>query len=212
MRPAAAERIADTGARRRSREGLPHPVSLRWRAFELNPQAPREAPERVDYAARLAEKYGTSRTEGEAFIARMVQAGRDRGLDLRFDRIRPSNTFDAHRLLALARLHGCQTELKERLFRAYLHQGLAISDHATLQAIALESGLYEQQVQSLLNGRDFSDEVRGDQLLARQMGINGVPCFVFPQLGEGVSGAQPPEVLRGLIARAAGRTVAPLGP
>ncbi|MCB1598645.1 MAG: DsbA family oxidoreductase [Xanthomonadales bacterium] len=184
-------------------ERSPHPVSLRWRAFELNPQAPMEAPEQVDYAARLAEKYGKTRAEGEGFIARMVQAGRDRGLDLRFDRIRPSNTFDAHRLLALAHEQGVQSELKERLFRAYLHEGRAISDHATLRALGVECGLAEEQVQSLLSGNAFADEVRADEELARRMGISGVPCFVFPQLREGVSGAQPPEVLGEAIARAA---------
>jgi predicted DsbA family dithiol-disulfide isomerase len=184
-------------------ESSPHPVSLRWRAFELNPQAPMEAPEQVDYAARLAEKYGKTRAEGEGFIARMVQAGRDRGLDLRFDRIRPSNTFDAHRLLALAHERGVQTELKERLFQAYLHEGRAVSDHATLRTLGVESGLADAQVQSLLSGKAFADEVRADEELARRMGISGVPCFVFPQLREGVSGAQPPEVLREAIVRAA---------
>ena len=96
-----------------------HEAVIRWRAFELNPDAPAEAPEAIDYVARLADKYGTSRDEAEGFIARMVEAGRGRGLDIRFDRIRPSNTFDAHRLLAFAYGHDRQTELKENLFRAY---------------------------------------------------------------------------------------------
>ncbi|MCB1613035.1 MAG: DsbA family protein, partial [Xanthomonadales bacterium] len=56
---------------------------------------------------------------------------------------------------------------------------------------------------SLLSGNAFADEVRADEELARRMGISGVPCFVFPQLREGVSGAQPPEVLGEAIARAA---------
>jgi len=49
-----------------------HKVAIRWRAFELNPDAPANAPEAVDYVARLADKYGTSRDEAEGFIARMV--------------------------------------------------------------------------------------------------------------------------------------------
>ena len=180
-----------------------HEVLIHWRAFELNPDAPTDAPKAVDYAARLAEKYGTSRDEAEGFITRMVEAGRGRGLEIRFDRIRPSSTFDAHRLLALAYRHDRQTELKENLFRAYLHEGRSISDPETLRAIATETGLSGSDVSAVLKGTDYAEDVRNDEDLARKLGINGVPCFVFTQLNEGISGAQPPEVLGDAINRAA---------
>ena len=180
-----------------------HEVVIRWRAFELNPDAPTNAPESVDYAARLADKYATSRDEAEGFIARMVEAGRGRGLDIRFDRIRPSNTFDAHRLLAFAYRHDRQTELKENLFRAYLHEGRSISDPETLLAIATETGLSGGDVSAVLEGIDYAEDVRNDEDLARKLGITGVPCFVFTQLNEGISGAQPPEVLGDAMNRAA---------
>ncbi len=182
-----------------------HEVAIRWRAFELNPDAPADAPEAVDYVARLADKYGTSRDEAEGFIARMVEAGRGRGrgLEIRFDRIRPSNTFDAHRLLAFAYRHDRQTELKENLFRAYLHEGRSISDPETLLAVATETGLAGSDVSAVLDGTDYAEDVRNDEDLARRFGITGVPCFVFTQLNEGISGAQPPEVLGDAMNRAA---------
>ncbi|WP_376692394.1 DsbA family oxidoreductase [Wenzhouxiangella sp. EGI_FJ10409] len=180
-----------------------HQVAIRWRAFELNPDAPADAPEAVDYVARLADKYGTSRDEAEGFIARMVEAGRGRGLDIRFDRIRPSNTFDVHRLLAFANGHERQTELKENLFRAYLHEGRSISDPETLLAVATETGLAASDVSAILDGTDYAEDVRNDEDLARKLGITGVPCFVFRQLDEGISGAQPPEVLVDAMNRAA---------
>lgn len=182
-----------------------HKVVIRWRAFELNPDAPADAPEAVDYVARLADKYGTSRDEAEDFIARMVDAARGRGLEIRFDRIRPSNTFDAHRLMALAYRHDRQTELKENLFRAYLHEGQSISDPETLLAVAVESGLAGSDVSAILDGTDYAEDVRNDEDLARKLGITGVPCFVFKQLNEGISGAQPPEVLGDAMNRAAQR-------
>lgn len=187
-----------------------HEVTIRWRAFELNPDAPADAPEAVDYVARLADKYGTSRDEAEGFIARMVEAGRGRGLEIRFDRIRPSNTFDAHRLLAFAyrndrQTHNRQNELKENLFRAYLHEGRSISDPETLLAVATETGLARSDVSTVLDGTDYAEDVRKDEDLARKLGITGVPCFVFTQLNEGISGAQPPEVLGDAINRAAQR-------
>ncbi|WP_181918476.1 MULTISPECIES: DsbA family oxidoreductase [unclassified Wenzhouxiangella] len=182
-----------------------HEVALRWRAFELNPDAPADAPEAVDYVARLADKYGTSRDEAEAFIARMVEAGRGHDLEIRFDWIRPSNTFDAHRLLAFAYQHDRQTELKEKLFQAYLHEGRSISDPDTLLAIAIETGLAGSDLSALLDGTDYAEDVRNDEDLARKLGITGVPCFVFTQLNEGISGAQPPEVLGDAMNRAAQR-------
>lgn len=180
-----------------------HEALIRWRAFELDPDAPADAPEAVDYVARLAGKYGSSREEAENFIASMVEAGRGRGLEIRFDRIRPSNSFDAHRLLAFAYRHDRQIELKESLFRAYLHEGRSISDPETLLAVAIESGLADSDVSAVLDGTDYAEDVRNDEDLARKLGITGVPCFVFRQLNEGISGAHPPEVLGEAIDRAA---------
>ena len=44
------------------------------------------------------------------------------GLDFRFDRIRPGNTFDAHRLLHLAGTRGAEVQdaVKERFLRGYM--------------------------------------------------------------------------------------------
>ncbi len=178
-------------------------ATVRWRAFELNPQAPTKAPEKVDYAARLAAKYGTSREEAQGFIDRMVSAGRDRGLELRFDRIRPSNTFDAHRLLALARAHGVQASVGEALFSAYLHEGRSISDHDTLQKLAEEHGLAAPAVSDLLAGDAYADQVRGDQEMARQFGISSVPCFVLLERRVAVAGAQAPEAILQMLEQAA---------
>ena len=176
-------------------------VALRWRAFELDPGAPTPAPERVDYVERLATKYRTSRADAEAMIGRMVAVGRSRGLALRFDRIRPTNTFDAHRLLAWSARLDRQTDLEERLFSAYLHEGLAISDHHVLAGLAADVGLDRDAAEAVLGSDAHGEEVRADERLAAQLGISGVPFFV---LGGryAVSGAQPPEVLSSAMARA----------
>lgn len=170
-------------------------VSVRWRAFELNPQAPLGGSDPVDYAQRLADKYGTGRDEAQQMIDRMVATGRERGLDIRFDRIRPTNTFDAHRLLAWAAASGHQTTLKETLFNAYLHEGRLISDREVLVELAEKAGLAGAQAREILLGDEWSSEVRADEQLARQIGISGVPCFIFPQVRRGLSGAQAVDVL-----------------
>ena len=56
--------------------------------------------------------------------------------------------------------------------------------------MAADAGLDPADVQQTLAGEDFADAVRDDERQARELGISGVPFFVFDgQLG--VSGAQP---------------------
>ncbi len=176
-------------------------VALTWRAFELDPSAPTEAPERVDYAQRLAAKYRTTRDEAQAMIDRMVGAGRSHGLELRFDRIRPTNTFAAHRMLAWAGESGRQTDLKERLFAAYLSEGLAISQHDVLCGLAESVGLDPEAAAAVLESDAWAEEVRNDQALAARIGVRGVPFFVLDHR-YAVSGAQPAEELLAAMRRA----------
>ena len=169
-------------------------VTLAWRAFELDPDASTDAPERVDYARRLADKYGTTPDEGQVMIDRMVAVGRSVGLEMRFDRVRPTNTFAAHRLLAWAAQFGRQTDLKERLFAAYLGEGLAISQDDVLSGLAESAGLDAEAAAEVLASDAHAEEVRENQALAARLGIRGVPFFVLDHR-YAVSGAQPAEEL-----------------
>jgi len=178
-----------------------HEVQLRWRAFELDPGAPRLVPPEPPYVERLARKYGATRDEAQGMIDRMVAVAAEDGLDMRFDRIRPGNTFDAHRLLHLAWSSGHQDALKERLFRAYLHEGRAIGERDVLCEMALEVGMKEGSAEALLEGDAFAQEVRADEATAHSLGVSGVPFFVAAGRF-GVSGAQPAAVLREVLERA----------
>ena len=169
-------------------------VEIVWRAFELDPSAPPVVDPEPPYAERLGRKYGTGRAQAEAMMARMTELAAADGLEFRFDRIRPGNTFDAHRLLHLAHARGVQDALKERLLRGYLTEGAAIGDRAALTTLAAEAGLEPAEVTEVLATGEYAAEVRADEALARELGISGVPFFV---LGGrlGVSGAQPTELL-----------------
>jgi predicted DsbA family dithiol-disulfide isomerase len=177
-------------------------VEIVWRAFELDPSAPKVAPAtRQPMAERLAAKYHIDATTAQAQLERVAGVGANDGLELRFDRMQPGNTFDAHRLLAFAHVHGKQDALKERLFRAYMTDGDAIYDRDVLLACAKGVGLDEAAANAALAGAAYTDEVRADERLARELGISGVPFFVFGgRLA--VSGAQPADVLRGALDQA----------
>ncbi|MCU1350800.1 MAG: 2-hydroxychromene-2-carboxylate isomerase/DsbA-like thioredoxin domain [Acidimicrobiales bacterium] len=174
-------------------------VEVVWRAFELDPSAP--AVREGDYATRLAEKYGSSPAQAQAMIDRMADAAAGDGLDFRFDIARPGNTFDAHRLIHLAAEHGLQDALKERLLRATFTEGEPIGDRGALARLATEVGLDAGEVQAVLDGDRYAEEVRVDEQRAGRLGISGVPYFVFDER-LGVSGAQSPDVLLDVLEQA----------
>ncbi len=176
-------------------------VVVRWRAFELDPAAPRVRDDGLSYGERLGKKYGTSVTQAEGMIRRMTDAAAADGITMRFDRVRPGNTFDAHRLLHLAHERGKQDALKERLFEAYLKDGESIGDPLTLARLAGDIGLDVDEAVATLGTDAYANEVRADERAAAEIGVSGVPFFV---LGGryGVSGAQPAEALLEVLEKA----------
>lgn len=176
-------------------------VQLTWHAFQLDPGAPRESPARVNYAERLGRKYGTSEAGGQEMIDRMVAVAAEEGITMDFTRIRPSNTFDAHRLLHAAKRIGLQAQLKERLLRAYLCEGESMGDAEALVRLGSEVGLAPDEVQGVLQSDLHADAVKRDLAEAGAMGISGVPFFVFGRR-YAVSGAQPASLLLQALSRA----------
>jgi predicted DsbA family dithiol-disulfide isomerase len=174
-------------------------VTVRWHSFELDGQAPRERPEPL--ADHLAAKYGVSPEQAHGMHRQMTETAAADGLEFHFEKARPGNTFDAHRLLHHALETGgpqLQDRLKERFFRAYLTDGEPIGDPDTLVRLAAEVELDTEQSRAVLAGDRYADAVRADELQARRYGINGVPFFVVDEK-YGVSGAQPAAALREVL-------------
>ena len=181
---------------------FPEPVTIAWRSFELDPAAPRERDQAVSHVHRLANKYGVSERQAQAMIDRVVSIGRDEGVHFDFDRIRPGNSFDAHRLLQAARRQdpALAAALADRLFRGYFGEGLAIGDTAALLAPAVEVGMDADAAAAVLASDAHADDVRADEDEAAELGIDGVPFFVVGGR-YGIAGAQPPDLLREVFAR-----------
>jgi len=174
-------------------------VEVTWRSFELDPDAPAVG---VDVLEHLADKYGVSKGEAQAMQHRVTQAAAGEGLEYHLDRTQRGNSFDAHRLLHLAKEHGRQPELEERLFRAYFTDGEAIGAADVLRRLAVEAGLPEVDVDDVLGSDRYADAVRDDERTAQQLGARGVPFFVVDRR-YGASGAQDPAVLLELLEKAA---------
>jgi predicted DsbA family dithiol-disulfide isomerase len=175
-------------------------VQIRWKPFQLNPDAPKEGYDRQAYRT---QKFG-SKEYAQQLEARVAQAGAEDGILFRFDQItRVPNTFDAHRLLWRARQQGVQNALAENLFRAYFIDARDVGDTKVLQAIGKQSGMDPAGLEQLLRSDLGAAEVRAEERQARIRGVNGVPSFFI----DGVpitSGAQHPELLAKVLGPALG--------
>jgi predicted DsbA family dithiol-disulfide isomerase len=178
-------------------------VEIIWKSFELDPTAESQASDdrSGSYAHRLAAKYGMGLEQAEQMLASMTATAAAEGLDFRFDRAVHANTFLAHQVIHLAREHGLQDAMKDRLLTAYFTEGRAVGDPQVLASLAAEVGLDRDDVLAALDEGRHAPAVRADQDEARAFGITGVPFFVVDRTF-GVSGAQPPETFLELLEQA----------
>lgn len=166
-------------------------VTVTWRSFELDPHAPQSGQGALD--EMLASKYGITIERAAQMNARVSALAAAEDLDYHLDQAKPSNTFDAHRLVHLAASKGIQGAVNERLLRAYFTEGLPIGDAETLARVAAEAGLDADEARATLASDDYAEDVRADEARAAAFGISGVPFFVIDERF-GVSGAQPSNV------------------
>jgi predicted DsbA family dithiol-disulfide isomerase len=175
-------------------EGFPHAdeVDVVYRSFELDPAAqPGVTTPTIDV---LASKYGMTPQQAEDAQRQMEQRAAGDGLTFRMSGLRSGSTRDAHRLLQLARDSGRQSELIERLHRAYFTDQESIFDHESLARLADESGLDPDAVAKVLASDQYAEEVSQDEVTASALGATGVPFFVIDRR-YGISGAQPAETI-----------------
>jgi predicted DsbA family dithiol-disulfide isomerase len=160
-----------------------------YHPFELNPDLPREGIPRADYIAR---KFGA---RGYSAHDRLVGIGAQLGIPFAFDRIaRQPNTLVAHALIERSREGGVQGAVKEALMKAFFVDGLDLTDSATLVRVAALAGLERNEAEACIADEDLRRTVADEEEKARQMGVQGVPFFIFNKR-IAVSGAQEPETL-----------------
>ena len=167
-------------------------VTVVYRSFELDPSAPPGATSPT--VERLASKYGMTAQQAGDAQQQMEQRAAQDGLEFRMDGLRSGNTRDAHRLLHLAKAHGVQAELAERLHRAYFTEQESVFDRASLGRLAADVGLDPAEVAAVLDSDQYGAEVTADEQTAQALGATGVPFFVIDRR-YGISGAQPGEII-----------------
>ena len=155
-------------------------IELRWRAYQLDPGAPREP---TDLRASLDRKYGPGAFD--SMTPRLTALGAQVGIDYRFDKALRVNTADAHRLIAWAATQGAATPggpqdlLVQTLFRSYFTDGADLCDQRVLVGAASEVGLDPGEAGAVLAAGAFAEEVDVDLAAGAERGISGVPAFVI---------------------------------
>ncbi|QEO10247.1 DsbA family oxidoreductase [Protaetiibacter larvae] len=163
------------------------PVEVEYHSFELSPDTP------VDFEGDefefLAHHKGIPVETAKAMIGRVTSIAESVGLHYDYDALQHTNTVKAHQLLHYAKAHGRQLEMKERLLQAYFEQGRHVGRIADLADLAAELGFDRDDVVRSLEADEYLADVREDQAVAVEFGIQGVPFFVIDRK-YGVSGAQ----------------------
>jgi predicted DsbA family dithiol-disulfide isomerase len=172
-----------------SEAGEDRAVEVEYHSFELSPDTPVDFDgSEVDF---LAGHKGISSDQVGQMLERVTGIASSVGLDYDYDILKHTNTIKAHELLHFAKAQGKQLEMAERLFKAYFTEGRHIGRVEDLADLAADIGLDRAAAVASLESEEFLSDVRADQGLAQEYGIQGVPFFVIDGR-YGVSGAQDP--------------------
>jgi len=167
------------------------PVTIRWRAFQLNPDMPAAGMDRQTY---LNAKFGGSERAGQIYD-RIRMVGQSVGIDFAFDKIRQTpNTVMAHRLIRFAQRPEINKAdlVTDMLFDAYFLNGETIGSVDDLLAVGEKAGIDREALTAYFETDEDTEEILAEDAHARRLGIGGVPCFIVD--GKyALSGAQEPE-------------------
>jgi predicted DsbA family dithiol-disulfide isomerase len=174
-------------------------VEVVWHSFELDPSIKTDTT--VDANTYLAKIKGQTPEWAKQMNDHVTKIANEVGIDFNLGKSVIANSFNAHRLIQLANSKGLGAAAEETLFKAHFTDNRNIDDEQTLIALGGEIGLNKQEVTDMLATDAFTQQVREDEAVAQNIGINGVPFFVLNNK-YGVSGAQAPETFLGALNKA----------
>ncbi len=174
-------------------------VELEWKSFQLNPHLQTDTNQ--NYYDNLADSKGMPRAQAEAMCHQVTEMAKGEQLTFKLDKAIVANSLKAHELAHFAKRYGKQDQAEELLFRAHFTEGENIDDIDLLKRIATQLGLDAVALEHALENNVFEDEVRQDIYEAQQIGVRGVPFFVYDRK-YAISGAQDATVFRETIQKA----------
>ena len=173
-------------------------VKIVWRAFELRPEPEPTLDPKGDYLR-------------DAWAQAVYPMAADRGMTLRLPPVQPRSRL-AHEAAEFAREKGRHAEMNHALFQAFFEEGRDIGSKEALVEIGTRIGLDGEELREALESGQHREQVLSDQQLAHELGLSGVPAMVIYQNANPaetatvLSGAQPYEMVRARVEKAAGKT------
>lgn len=166
-------------------------VEIVWKSFQLAPDMVTEPDLNIDQF--LANHKAMPLEQAQQMNAQVAAMAMQSGLVYHFDKTIPANSFQAHQLTHISKKYGLQNEAEEALFQAYFTDGKNIDDLETLVSLGVTIGLDANETKNALESQQYAEAVIADRIEAQQLGVTGVPFFVFDRKFA-VSGAQDPAV------------------
>ena len=157
--------------------------------FPLHPETPEDG-------LTLEELFAGRNVDLGEMKARMATLMANEGLPYG-DRRMTFNSRLAQELAKWAEPQPNGKKIHDAVFRAYFVDGLNIARIDNLVHMSDQIGLSAREAREALTSRRFKDAVDADWARCRDLRITGVPAFVAGT--QGVTGAQPYEVLEGLV-------------
>lgn len=165
-------------------------IEIVWKSFQLNPNLPEKADSNQTSYEYIAQSKGISLEQSKSMHEGAVNMAKNAGLNFDFDKALITNSMKAHRILQMAKSKGLGDEMKETFLNAYFVEGKDLSNNQVLISLGKEVGLTEDAIKESLTNPDYYNMVQRDIQESQQIGVQGVPFFVFDRK-YGVSGAQP---------------------
>lgn len=166
-------------------------VEIVWKSFQLDPSLKTDASlSTLDYFVKTK---GVSEEQARQMFNGATQMAHEAGIEFNLEESVPANSFMAHRIIQLAKSKGLGNQIEEALFKAHFKEAKNIDDIKILVQVATSIGMNAEEVEKTLKSDAFAYEVKQDEMEARNIGVKGVPFFVFADK-YAVSGAQSSEV------------------
>lgn len=168
-------------------------IEIIYRAYQLDPSVPNEG---LDFQTYMENRFGAG------FVSKfhqVEQVAQTEGLDFDFSSLpKAINTLTLHRILTIALQDGIQAEVKEAFMKAYFVDRQDLTQEKTLVKLLEKYGWSAEKTLGIINSDMATDEVKEEMNYYKQLGVTGVPFFIFNQK-YAVSGAQPAEVFMEIL-------------
>src|SRR5699024_2665818 len=117
-------------------------VTIEFKSYQLDPDTQPYTGQ--DFFESMAAKFGSAE-QSKQMTAGITEQAQSVGLEFHFETMKPTNTFNAHRLTHFAKKHGKDDVLAEKLLYANFTESKDVGNIDTLTALAEDTGLNKEE-------------------------------------------------------------------